>query len=229
MGEDERETRILDAAEELILHYGYDKTTVSDIAREAGVSKGAIYLHYDSKDELFDALIWRSLVEYMERWMDRMEQAESWTFSSIYREAFTIIDDIPMVQALMRNDRRIMGNYLQRTSEKWAAVKSMYRTELFEQMQAVGALRADLDLKVASYMMNVFGFGLLLAPDYVETEQIPPMADTMAAFGYMMDRYLLPEDGGNQEAGKTANLADGSGLFVNTSKGKRNKKGDNHE
>ncbi len=202
MGEDGRETRILDAAEKLILHYGYDKTTVSDIAHEAGVSKGAIYLHYDSKDELFDALIWRNLVGYMERWMDRMEQAEGWTFSSIYREGFTIIDDIPMVQALMRNDRQIMGNYLQRTSEKWAAVKSMYRAELFEQMQAVGALRADLDLKVASYLMNVIGFGLLLSSDYIDAEQIPPLADVMAALGDMMDCYLLPEDGGNQEAGK---------------------------
>ena len=36
----EREQRILDAAAELFVHYGYDKTTVSDIARQAGVSKG---------------------------------------------------------------------------------------------------------------------------------------------------------------------------------------------
>ncbi|MCB0031981.1 MAG: helix-turn-helix transcriptional regulator, partial [Anaerolineales bacterium] len=38
----ERETRILQAAAQLFAHYGFDKTTVSDIAREAGVSKGAI-------------------------------------------------------------------------------------------------------------------------------------------------------------------------------------------
>ncbi|MEM7028378.1 MAG: helix-turn-helix domain-containing protein, partial [Chloroflexota bacterium] len=36
----EREERILDAASNLFVHYGYDKTTVDDIAREAGVSKG---------------------------------------------------------------------------------------------------------------------------------------------------------------------------------------------
>ncbi len=46
----ERAQRILDAAANLIAHYGYDKTTVDDIARAAGVSKGAIYLHYRSKE-----------------------------------------------------------------------------------------------------------------------------------------------------------------------------------
>jgi len=53
----ERERRILEAAAKLIAHYGFDKTTVSDIANEAGISKGAVYLHYKSKDDLFDALI----------------------------------------------------------------------------------------------------------------------------------------------------------------------------
>ena len=51
----ERQERILEAAAKLMAHYGYDKTTVSDIAEEAGISKGAVYLHYKGKEELFDA------------------------------------------------------------------------------------------------------------------------------------------------------------------------------
>ena len=64
----ERADRILDAASKLIVHYGYDKTTVSDIAREAGVSKGAIYLHWASKDDLFEALIFRESGEDVGRY-----------------------------------------------------------------------------------------------------------------------------------------------------------------
>ena len=48
----EREERILEATARLIVRYGYDKTSVSDIAKEAGISKGAVYLHFDSKDSL---------------------------------------------------------------------------------------------------------------------------------------------------------------------------------
>jgi AcrR family transcriptional regulator len=43
---------ILDAMERLLARYGYRKTTVDDLAREAGVGKGSIYLHFPSKEEV---------------------------------------------------------------------------------------------------------------------------------------------------------------------------------
>lgn len=44
-----RRGRLLDATARLVARYGYDKTSVEEIAREAGVSKGAVYLHWPSK------------------------------------------------------------------------------------------------------------------------------------------------------------------------------------
>jgi AcrR family transcriptional regulator len=48
------ETReaILDAADHLLARYGYRKMTVDDIAQEAGIGKGTIYLHFASKEEV---------------------------------------------------------------------------------------------------------------------------------------------------------------------------------
>jgi len=43
---------ILDATERLLARYGYRKMTVEDIAREVGVGKGTIYLHFPSKEEV---------------------------------------------------------------------------------------------------------------------------------------------------------------------------------
>lgn len=43
---------ILDAADRLMLRYGYRKMTVDDIAREAGIGKGTIYLYFPSKEEV---------------------------------------------------------------------------------------------------------------------------------------------------------------------------------
>jgi AcrR family transcriptional regulator len=43
---------ILDAGDALFQRYGYQKTTVDDIAREARVGKGTIYLHFKSKEEV---------------------------------------------------------------------------------------------------------------------------------------------------------------------------------
>ncbi len=53
----ERADRILDAAAELILRWGYRKTTIDDIAKQAGVAKGTIYLHWKTREDLFMALI----------------------------------------------------------------------------------------------------------------------------------------------------------------------------
>src|SRR5262245_25926299 len=43
---------ILDAVERLLARYGYKKTTIDDLAREAGIGKGSIYLHFPSKEEV---------------------------------------------------------------------------------------------------------------------------------------------------------------------------------
>lgn len=48
---DVRDT-IMDAAERLLSLYGYSKTTVDDIAQEAGIGKGTIYLHFRGKEEI---------------------------------------------------------------------------------------------------------------------------------------------------------------------------------
>jgi AcrR family transcriptional regulator len=43
---------ILDAVERLLARYGYKKTTMDDLAREAGIGKGTIYLYFPSKEEV---------------------------------------------------------------------------------------------------------------------------------------------------------------------------------
>ncbi len=53
----ERAERILDAASELIQRWGYNKTTIDDIAKQAGVAKGTIYLHWKTREDLFRALM----------------------------------------------------------------------------------------------------------------------------------------------------------------------------
>ena len=49
--------KILDVSQRLFLEKGYDKTTIQDIVDElGGLSKGAIYHHFKSKEEIMDAL-----------------------------------------------------------------------------------------------------------------------------------------------------------------------------
>jgi AcrR family transcriptional regulator len=53
----ETKQRILDAAYLVFSRQGYGQATVDDVAREAGISKGALYHHFPGKEQLFHALL----------------------------------------------------------------------------------------------------------------------------------------------------------------------------
>lgn len=49
--------KLLDVALPIFSKKGYAKTTLSDIAKEAGLTRGAIYWHFGGKSELYNALV----------------------------------------------------------------------------------------------------------------------------------------------------------------------------
>ena len=54
---EERKSQIMDAAMKVITRKGFSNTRMDDIVQEAGLSKGAIYHHYQGKKDIFLALI----------------------------------------------------------------------------------------------------------------------------------------------------------------------------
>src|SRR5262245_17349677 len=56
MGEVDRREQILEAADRLLRHYGPHKTTIADVAREANVGVGTVYLEFCSKEALIEEL-----------------------------------------------------------------------------------------------------------------------------------------------------------------------------
>ncbi len=60
--------RILEAAEQRLWHYGFKKTTIDEIASDAGVGKGTVYLYFDGKEEIGLAIV----SEYKQRGLDKM-------------------------------------------------------------------------------------------------------------------------------------------------------------
>ena len=56
---------ILDATDRLLARFGYRKMTVEDIATEAGIGKGTIYLHFSSKEEV--------VLSHIDRIVDRLQ------------------------------------------------------------------------------------------------------------------------------------------------------------
>ena len=63
---DARPGEILDAALELFVEKGFAATRLEDVAQRAGVSKGTVYLYFDSKEDLFKAVIRSGMVRAIE-------------------------------------------------------------------------------------------------------------------------------------------------------------------
>lgn len=55
--------QILDVSYKLFIEKGYEKTTIQDIINNIGMSKGAIYHHFKSKEEIMNAISKRSFQE----------------------------------------------------------------------------------------------------------------------------------------------------------------------
>src|SRR5271167_4477456 len=59
--------QIMEGARQVFLSAGFDGASMNDIARAAGVSKGTLYAYFNSKDELFEAIIRGEYAQSAER------------------------------------------------------------------------------------------------------------------------------------------------------------------
>ncbi|GII78411.1 TetR family transcriptional regulator [Sphaerisporangium rufum] len=110
---EERAHRILDAAAELVERWGYDKTTVGDVARVAGVAKGTIYLHWKSRQALFGALLRRDRVRMLEEIRRGLgETPGGATPREMFHHLGLAMFRRPLVRAAVLNDTEVLGRLL---------------------------------------------------------------------------------------------------------------------
>ncbi len=77
--------RILETALELFAQSGYMGTSMSDIAKELGITKGALYKHYTSKQEILDSIVERmNKMDYERAEAYEMPETEPNGFAEAY-------------------------------------------------------------------------------------------------------------------------------------------------
>jgi TetR/AcrR family acrAB operon transcriptional repressor len=93
-------SRILDTAESLFQQQGVSRTSLNDIAQAAGVTRGAIYWHFEDKADLFNAMMHRVILP--------MEQSVARTRDGMKRDPLACIRD-SLVDALRKtvNDPQV--------------------------------------------------------------------------------------------------------------------------
>lgn len=198
------EQRVMAAAKRLFVHFGYDKTTMNDIGREAGVAKSTIYARWKKKEDLFDALLWDAGRAYVEDWFARVEaDPKGGTYGGWMRHALAAFFSDPFLKAVYSRNRRVLGSMLQRkgVSELYTQRMMMFR-RFFKQMQAVGVVRGDLDDHALTYLLNALQYGIIQMGEIIPDEHSPPIDDVFDMMVTMIENTVTPEGGGDSDAGK---------------------------
>lgn len=130
--ETEKRDAIVAAAKEHFSRYGYGKTTVSDLAKAIGFSKGYIYKFFESKQAIGEAICTSCLGAVIAA----AEEAVSESTSAIekFRRLFKAIVDNSV--ELFFQDRKLYDIAAVSTTEHWASGKA-YEERVAQMLRAI--------------------------------------------------------------------------------------------
>ena len=182
----ERAERILDAAAELMLRWGYRKTTVDDVARQAGVAKGTIYLHWKTRESLFEAVVIREGLRVVKEYAEHLENdPEGATLTALIRQAITTTMNSPLLSATLRQDSEILGDMAHSgSSYDIIQARITFGRMYFELLRTHGMMDIELETQLKTLTAITTGFLIMnnLVPEnfqFSQTEMMDALLETI--------------------------------------------------
>ena len=178
-GGDKREA-ILRAAITVFAHNGYFNSKVADIAREAGVADGTVYLYFKSKEDILHSIFDRSVDEALAAAREQIElvadpRDKLRRIALLHLERLGADRDLAVVfQVELRGSTKFMEEF---SAAGFAEYLTLIRTT-FEEGQRAGVFRSDLNANVVAKIL----FGALdeMATNWILSKRrykLAPMAD----------------------------------------------------
>ena len=171
---------ILRAATRVFARNGYFNSKVADIAREAGVADGTVYLYFKSKEEILHSIFDRTMEEVIREGREQLESIEDpreklRRIAHLHLERMGADCDLAVVfQVELRGSTKFMEEF---SAAGFAEYLEMIRAA-FEEGQRQGLFRRELNAKVVA---KIF-FGALdeMATNWILSKRrykLSPMAD----------------------------------------------------
>lgn len=178
-GGDKREA-ILRAAITVFAHNGYFNSKVADIAREAGVADGTVYLYFKSKEEILHSIFDRSVDEALAAAREQIKlitdpREKLRRIALLHLERLGADRDLAVVfQVELRGSTKFMEEF---SAAGFAEYLTLIRNT-FEEGQQAGVFRSDLNANVVAKI--VFGALDEMATNWILSKRrykLAPMAD----------------------------------------------------
>jgi TetR/AcrR family fatty acid metabolism transcriptional regulator len=181
MRDPDKPQQIIDAAVRVFARNGYYNSRVSDIAREAGIASGTIYLYFKTKDEILVTLFREKMAAFVAH--VRAEIAvEPDAVSKIRRlvaRHFAVLEDHPDVAEVVQVELRQGHKFFRGASAHEVSAYFALLAGVLQEGVAQGRLRADLPVKVATKAL--FGAMDQMATSWVLGKRGYRLADTADA------------------------------------------------
>ena len=173
---------ILRAAIRVFAHNGYFNSKVADIAREAGVADGTVYLYFKSKEEILHSIFDRSMEEAIAEGRKQLNnitdpREKLRRIALLHLERLGSDRELAVVfQVELRGSTKFMEEF---SAAGFAEYLGVIRSTI-EEGQAAGVFRKELNAKVAAKVL----FGALdeMATNWILSKRkykLPPMVDTV--------------------------------------------------
>lgn len=192
----ERKNEILDAAERLFVAKGFDLTSTGDILSEVGIARGTLYYHFQSKEEILDAVIERMIGQMLAKAKAVVRQKEIPVFQrlTLAIRAMQINEDFS--DALMEQIHKPQNVLMhQKIQERLLAGMNPLLTELIEEGVTEGICHTDYPAEVVEmtflYVNTAFDNLSVLSKEARQKK--------VTAFIYNLERLLQMEQGSLQE------------------------------
>lgn len=168
----ERAERILDAAAELILRWGYRKTTIDDIAKLAGVGKGTIYLHWKTREELFLAVLIRERLRASYGMEQHLAQdPEGATMHGMVKHILLATMSSPLLKAVMLRDTEVLGELVKSDFGRQDSEQRIHAMEAFlEFLRSKNLIRSDMHVRTQVQMIMAIFSGFLMVNQFLPDE-----------------------------------------------------------
>jgi len=166
--------RLLESAKRLFSQKGYYATSVEDIVESAGLSKGAFYFYFKSKEELFKILVEEMHLNIMKR-LENFLERDLPLEDALIEHAKVFLEDIYQ----NRHIAQIFLFQLVGTNEEFRELyytKIAHLREMLAKMVDKAIQRGEITYKNAENTVNLYaGFLRMLVLEYVFREKEPDL------------------------------------------------------
>jgi len=181
MRDPDKPQQIIEAAVRVFARKGYYNSRVSDIAREAGIAAGTIYLYFKTKDEILVTLFRDKMADFVDT-VRKAIAVEPDAASKVRRLVslhFRILEENPDLAEVVQVELRQGQKFFRGASSQEIGAYFALIGSVLEEGVAEGRFRSGLPVKVATKML--FGAMDQVATSWVLGRRGYQLVDTAGA------------------------------------------------